>query len=607
MRHGWLAFVVFATGAALAQLFVVVAPRRGAQQRGTLSYHTTGVFLLPAALLLAPPLAALVPVVQHLPEWLKKRQPWYIATFNIFNYTLTVLAALAVNRWVLERDGILSNPHAAHRRRRPRGLRRLRPREPRPARGDVPPRPQHLDPRVRAVRRRIRLGRVRARRARRRRSRRSGARTPGCCRSRSRRSCSSTARSRCPRSRLQARIDPKTGLFNARHFAAPSRTSSSRAERFERPLSLLMCDLDLLRDINNNYGHLAGDAVLRGVADVFRAAAAPLRHPGALRRRGVLDPPAGDRRRAGARDRRADPARRRRAPLRGRDVERADPRHDLDRRRDFPTRRGRPERARSTRPTSPSTARSSRDGTASLAARAEQLLLAARRSRSRSVPATRSGQPRAATQPSRRRSRSCRAIPRPHAAERRRVPLAVGPPRPARRRRRHRSASPPASLGASTAQHRLLGHDRDHRARRRSARRSPPGSTRARSRSPPSARSPARRSSGPRAALADRDRRPSSSTGAPAPTRLHQLLFNIGALTLASLAAAGVFAARRPPPGRRRCRAGVAAGVAYFAVNTGLLALAVAVEGHEPLVARLPRALRAGSCRTTSSTASSPA
>ena len=32
----------------------------------------------------------------------------------------------------------------------------------------------------------------------------------------------------------------------------------------------MMCDLDLLRDINNDHGHLAGDAVLRGIADVFR-------------------------------------------------------------------------------------------------------------------------------------------------------------------------------------------------------------------------------------------------------------------------------------------------------------------------------------------------
>src|SRR6185436_17714844 len=40
---------------------------------------------------------------------------------------------------------------------------------------------------------------------------------------------------------------------------------------FERPLSLLMVDLDLLREINNSHGHLAGDAVLQGVAAVFRS------------------------------------------------------------------------------------------------------------------------------------------------------------------------------------------------------------------------------------------------------------------------------------------------------------------------------------------------
>jgi diguanylate cyclase (GGDEF)-like protein len=44
----------------------------------------------------------------------------------------------------------------------------------------------------------------------------------------------------------------------------------ARASRFERPLSVLMADLDLLRDVNNRYGHLAGDAVLKGVADILR-------------------------------------------------------------------------------------------------------------------------------------------------------------------------------------------------------------------------------------------------------------------------------------------------------------------------------------------------
>ena len=59
------------------------------------SYHTTIVFLIPAALLLPPELVALMGVVQHIPEWLKVRYPWYIQGFNIANYTLNGLAAWA--------------------------------------------------------------------------------------------------------------------------------------------------------------------------------------------------------------------------------------------------------------------------------------------------------------------------------------------------------------------------------------------------------------------------------------------------------------------------------------------------------------------------------
>jgi len=78
-----------------------------------------------------------------------------------------------------------------------------------------------------------------------------------------------------PALQAEARVDPKTGLFNARHFANALAEELARAARFERPMSLIMADLDLLRDINNTYGHLAGDAVLQGIAEVFRA---QLRH-----------------------------------------------------------------------------------------------------------------------------------------------------------------------------------------------------------------------------------------------------------------------------------------------------------------------------------------
>ena len=73
-----------------------------------------------------------------------------------------------------------------------------------------------------------------------------------------------------PQLEAEARVDPKTGLFNARHFGLALNEEIVRAQRFGRPLSLIMADLDLLRDINNSYGHLAGDAVLKGIAEVFR-------------------------------------------------------------------------------------------------------------------------------------------------------------------------------------------------------------------------------------------------------------------------------------------------------------------------------------------------
>ena len=269
VQHGWFTFAFFAAGAALAQLFVVVAPRRGRRSEGTLSYHTTGVFLLPAALLLAPPLAALVPVIQHLPEWLKKRQPWYIATFNMFNYTLTVLGALAVYHWIRGLDGLVGNANA------------------RVALAGLAACLVYVLVNHGLLAAMFRLGRNIS-------VKESGlfageslsaefvlaglgvgiaalwtsnawliplALAPIVLINRS---------LAVPGLQQQVRIDPKTGLFNARHFAASLADELSRAERFDRPLSLMMVDLDLLRDINNDYGHLAGDTVLRGIAEVFR-------------------------------------------------------------------------------------------------------------------------------------------------------------------------------------------------------------------------------------------------------------------------------------------------------------------------------------------------
>jgi diguanylate cyclase (GGDEF)-like protein/putative nucleotidyltransferase with HDIG domain len=261
---GWATFLLLGGIAAVAQLFVVRTPRNQ-------SYHTTIVFLVPAAMLLPPELVALMGLIQHIPEWLKNRSAWYIQIFNICNWTLAILAAYASFHGILglgsgsDFDYALAGFASAvaivgvnhvlmapmlHLARghsiRESGLFSF---------------PSLSTDLVLAM-----LGVA------------MGAFWVGnpwlipfavaplllIHRSLS-----------VPQLQEEARVDPKTGLFNARHFAVALNEELLRAERFERPLSLVMADLDLLRDINNTYGHLAGDAVLQGVAEVFRA---QLRH-----------------------------------------------------------------------------------------------------------------------------------------------------------------------------------------------------------------------------------------------------------------------------------------------------------------------------------------
>ncbi len=68
----------------------------------------------------------------------------------------------------------------------------------------------------------------------------------------------------------EAQTDPKTGLANMRRFNDVIARDFERAERAGQRLSILMCDLDFLRNINNTYGHQAGDVVLIGIAQVIQ-------------------------------------------------------------------------------------------------------------------------------------------------------------------------------------------------------------------------------------------------------------------------------------------------------------------------------------------------
>jgi diguanylate cyclase (GGDEF)-like protein len=68
----------------------------------------------------------------------------------------------------------------------------------------------------------------------------------------------------------QAVTDELTGLFNHRHFQEVMSMEVERARRFKLSLGLIMLDLDNFKSINDTYGHLQGDLVLREVARILR-------------------------------------------------------------------------------------------------------------------------------------------------------------------------------------------------------------------------------------------------------------------------------------------------------------------------------------------------
>jgi diguanylate cyclase (GGDEF)-like protein len=64
-----------------------------------------------------------------------------------------------------------------------------------------------------------------------------------------------------------ALLDPLTGLFNRRYIEQRLEDEIARSQRHGRPLSVILFDLDEFKQVNDTYGHGAGDSLLKAFAE----------------------------------------------------------------------------------------------------------------------------------------------------------------------------------------------------------------------------------------------------------------------------------------------------------------------------------------------------
>jgi len=76
--------------------------------------------------------------------------------------------------------------------------------------------------------------------------------------------------------------DDLTGLYNRRYFMQRGSEEVNRAVRYQTALSALMLDVDHFKQINDQYGHEAGDRVLRHLAQVIQENLRPFDSMGRL-------------------------------------------------------------------------------------------------------------------------------------------------------------------------------------------------------------------------------------------------------------------------------------------------------------------------------------
>jgi diguanylate cyclase (GGDEF)-like protein len=67
----------------------------------------------------------------------------------------------------------------------------------------------------------------------------------------------------------QSRTDAKTGLLNVSTWESEAEVELSRATRTRNPVALALVDIDHFKLVNDTYGHLVGDRVLRAIAEAL--------------------------------------------------------------------------------------------------------------------------------------------------------------------------------------------------------------------------------------------------------------------------------------------------------------------------------------------------
>lgn len=75
-------------------------------------------------------------------------------------------------------------------------------------------------------------------------------------------------------------LDPLSGLYNRRKVFEQLEYEYSRSLRVQGPLSIIMVDADKFKQVNDTYGHLVGDTVIKAIADAIKGAMRDYDTPG---------------------------------------------------------------------------------------------------------------------------------------------------------------------------------------------------------------------------------------------------------------------------------------------------------------------------------------